>query len=164
MYKGFFEFLDKKARQTKKQLGLMKQVFETNNMKVRDFMETESPYIFLSNTSPNPTFDGIRIYKIGETLAFRVQNESDTHPYGRSYMLDVEAMYNDLLADHKHEEKAAKIVIKQIIKELNSFFEQSEKAEKDFKIGAFENKPDSLGKIAIRSTGTDYANLVNSKS
>ena len=155
MYKGFFEFLDKKARQTKRQLGLMRLVFETHHMSVKDFMNDESPYIFLKNTVQNPTFDGIRIYKIGDTMAFRVQKESDTHPYGRSYTLDVESMYNDLLADHRHEEKAAKVVINTIIKELKSFFEQSEKAEKDLRIGEFSKKPDALGKIMISTSGTN---------
>ena len=134
MYKGFFEFLDKKARRSKHQLELVKQVFERHSMSVKDFMNEEVPYIFLKNTVPNPSFDGIRIYKIGETMAFRVQKEADTHPYGRAYNLDIEAMYNDLLSDHKHEEKAGKLVIQTLIKELKSFFEQSEKAEKDLRV------------------------------
>lgn len=160
---GFFEFIGKKKRKAKKQLGLVKKLLESKNMAVSDFLSEEDPYIFLQNTVKNPSFDGVRIYKIGESIAFRVQKEAKTHPYGKSYMLDIEGMYDDLISDHYKEERAGMEIIESIVKEFQSFFKKSQEAEQDLRSGEFNRDKDPLGRVLVRQTGTDYSNIVMSK-
>lgn len=161
--KSFLEFVDKRTRQTKKQLEIIKRVLEKSGMSVVDFLEEEEPHIFLKG-SKNLSFEGVRIYKIGGEIVFRVQKEEKTHPYGRAYPIDVEEMYDDILSDEMNEEKAGKEVMKSISEEMKKFFNRSDKAEKEIRSIEFDKSSDSMGKVLASSTGTDYANQVLNKN
>jgi hypothetical protein len=160
----FTEFVDKKARETKKELGILKHVLGGAGLQVSDHVEDESPYLFVKANTQDLSFEGVRIYKIGSDLAFRVQKQEDTHPYGSAYSLSVETMFNDLLADEMDEEKAGKHVMEAVAKELNKFFEKSGKAEKELRASDIIDGKDPLNRIVVKTTGTDYALQVSSKT
>jgi len=163
--KSFREFVDKKTRETRKQLGIVKKVLEQGGLVVSSYLEESDPYIFVKAAEKRLSFDGVRIYKVGKHMAFRVQKESQTHPYGEAYSLDVEEMYNDLISEDKYnEEKAGKAVMKAVIAELKSFFSKSADAEKQNDADEANGVDDPLSRVALKSTGTDYATQVSSKS
>ncbi len=141
------------------QLGIIKRMLELKYFNVEDFLdEGEDPYIFCFNPHKNTSFDGIRIYKIGDGFAYRVQKENKTHPYGKAYPLNIEKMFNDLLGDEGiNEEVAGGAVIEFLAKELNEFFSKSKEAE-------YQAKSDGAGEVVIKSTGTDYSSLVLGKN
>ena len=143
----------------------MHDVLAKHNWEVEDFTENaEDPYIFVkAPKDQSVSFEGVRVYKIGKTLAFRVQNESETHPYGKAYMLDIEGMFNDLMSDAMDEEKSGNSVMSGIDEELKRFFKHSAEAEKELNKSDIDDK-ESLGKVMVRSTGTDYSNIVHSKT
>jgi hypothetical protein len=165
-HRSFGDFVDKKKRESIRQLKLMKQVLEQNGLKVENFIDSQDskePYIFCYSTSKNGSFDGIRIYKIGSELAFRIQKESKTHPYGSAYSLPIESMFSDFLSDDGvNQTKAGKKIIESIGKEIKKFFDRSTDAEQS------ENEMDledmSGGNVLIRTTGTDYSSLVYNKT
>ena len=156
----FKEFIDKKTRHAKKQLDTLYKIFEKEGMSVSNHLEDDDPYIFLSSPGSRLSFDGVRLYKIGNNIAFRVQKEIKTHPYGKAYSLDVEGMFDDLISDNMDEEKAGKEVIKSVVEELRSFFNKSAEAEKELRDTEVEKSGDPLGKLVLRSTGTNYASQV----
>ncbi len=157
----FREFVDKKVRRSKKELSTVKKVLESSNMKVTDFTDEEEPYIFVYSPDDGLSFDGVRIYKIGDSLAFRVQREAKTHPYGKAYSIDVKKMWEDLLSDKMDEEKAGKEIMKSVIEELRNFFKKSAHAERDLRASEIDKeRGNSLGRVVIGSTGTDYSNMI----
>ena len=160
--KSFLEFVDKRTRESKKQLDILKRVLEKGGMSVVDFSEEEDPHLFLKG-SKNLSFEGVRIYKIGGEIVFRVQKEENTHPYGKAYSLQVEEMYDDILSDEMEErviiiDTSNEEVIKSISEEMRKFFNRSDKAEKEIRSIEFGNNNDSMGSVLASSTGTDYAN------
>jgi len=152
----FHEFVDKKEREARHHLGLMKKVLEKGGFEVMDKMERrESPYIFIHSPDGNLPFEGVRMYEIGGEVAYRIQKRPDTQPYGRAYAVPVEQMFEDLLGEEDmNDEKRGKEIIEAVVKELKDFFERSAKAERE------HPTVDPLGRIHMRSTGTDYANQV----
>lgn len=165
--KSFGEFIDKKKRESVKQLTLVKQLLERQGMKVENFLTTgdEEPYVFCFCPTRNGSFDGVRIYKIGNELAFRIQKENQTHPYGAAYPLPVEEMFHDLLSDENSDQlKAGKKVIEAINKEIRSFFDKSIEAEHDEREKNIEMDKDTEGNVLVRTTGTDYSSLVYNKA
>jgi hypothetical protein len=150
----FIEFIDKKKRDAKKHLRIVKKLLESGNMEVKEYLDDEEPYIFLFSPSKELTFDGVRIYQIGSQLAFRLQKEEKTHPFGTAYPLDIEEMFNDLMSDHHNPEKAGKEVVKSVLHEMDRFFKKSISAEKDLRNSEFD------GKIAVRSGMLDFSNIV----
>ena len=166
---SFGEFVNKKMRECVKQLGLLKQILEQGGMKVENFIHADSddePYIFCASPTKNTSFDGVRIYKIGDQLAFRVQKENKTHPYGSAYPLPIEEMFNDFLSDEGvDQQKAGKKVMEAVNKEIRRFFEKSLEAESSEKQRDIESDKDSDGNVSVRSTGgTDYSAMVYNKS
>ncbi len=163
-YKTFGDFIDKKQRDSLKQLKLIEQLLASQGFNVDDFLKEgneEDPYIFVYNPNKNTSFDGVRIYKIGDVIAFRIQKESETHPYGEAYSLDIEKMFDDLMSEEEMDQiNAGKLIIKAVAKELKSFFAKSEEAESDSRMGMITQPEDSA---VIRSTGTDYSSLIYSK-
>lgn len=150
----FLEYVDKKKRDTRHHLALVEKLLKHKGMKVESFFEEAEPYVFLYSPK-SLSFDGVRIYEIADKVVFRVQKENKTHPYGRAYLLDLQEMFNDILADHDKEEEAVKKVIESVTKELNGFFEKSVIAEDEL-----ANEPPTS--IAISSTMTSaYANTFN---
>lgn len=158
--KTFNEFVDKKTREAKKQLGIIRKILEKNNLVVGDHLEDEEPHLFLRCPDGRTSFDGVRIYKIANSLAYRIQREEKTHPFGKAYPLDVEDMFTDFMTDTKDQEKAGKQVIKSVLEEFNKFFIKSAEAESELKQSDFDQAGDPLGRVTVRTTGTDYANQV----
>jgi hypothetical protein len=161
MFSTFGAFLDKKKREAVKQLGLLEKLLQSQGMKVESYLkEEDDPYIFCFNPSRMGSFDGIRIYKIGDNIAFRIQKESRTHPFGKSYPLDVEAMYNDLLTDEgANQEEAGKKIIESVAKEINRFFEKSMEAEKEIRMSTLDDEQ-SAGQINAKPQVTDFGNMI----
>jgi hypothetical protein len=160
--KTFCEFVDRKEREGKRHLRIVKKLLESHGMKVTSHLDADDPYIFLWNPDKKISFDGVRIYKIGTQMAFRVQKEEKTHPFGRAYPLDIEEMFNDLMSDHHDPDKAGKEVVRAVIEEVNAFFKGSKDAEKDLRDKDFV-KDDPWSQIVMKSTGTDYSNTVTGK-
>lgn len=161
----FGEFVDRKKRESVRQLTIIKQLLESNGLKVENFLieGDDEPYIFCYNPMNTGSFDGIRIYKIGNTIAFRIQKENETHPYGSAYQLPVEEMFHDLLGDDgMDQEKAGSEVIKGVAKEIRKFFDKSAEAESNERESSELNQG-SAGNALVKTTGTDYSALVYNK-
>jgi hypothetical protein len=159
----FNEFVDKKERDAKKQLKIVKKLLESQGLQVGDHLGASDPYIFL-RAPVQLSFDGVRIYRIGNTLAYKVQREEKTHPYGKAYLLDIEEMFTDYMSDNISQEKAGKKVISSVKNEFKQFFEKSAEAESELEQGRFDKKGDPLGRVMIQSTGTDYANKMQGRT
>ena len=154
----FLEFVDKRQRDAKKHLKLVEKMLKKNGMDVKSFLEEDDPYLFVKATE-KLSFEGIRIYEIASTMAYRIQKESNTHPYGLAYSLNIEEMFNDFMGDNISEEKAAEKVIESTVKEIKKFFKKSAEAEDDL-----NNSSVMMGdKYLLRTGGTDYSNLVINK-
>lgn len=166
--RSFGEFVDKKKRESIDQLQVVKQMLEKSGLRVDNFLETDSrddPYVYCFSPSRNGSFDGIRIYKIGNQLAFRVQKEAKTHPYGSAYPLPIEEMFHDFLSDEDVDQrKAGKKVMESVVKEIRKFFEKSVEAEKDERDKIIDQGKDSQGSVLVKTTGTDYSALVYNKA
>lgn len=162
----FGEYLDKKHREARKQLGIIKEVLQKGGMMVVDHREGEQgdPFIFLSNPINDASFKGIRIYKIGDKIAFRIQREEKTHPYGKAYSLNITKLFNDLVSDDIKEEVAGKMVIEMVVKELRRFFTDSQKAEEDMRTQDIAGNGDPLGKVLLQSVQTDYQSTMTQGS
>lgn len=151
----FSSFLNKKNNEIKEQLKVIKDVLQENGMKVEDFLQNEHPYLFLKNTNNNLDFEGVRIYKVGSNLAYRIQKESKTEPYGSAYPLDVEEMFGDLITD-MDEEKAAEKIKKALVAEFNNFFQKSEEAQEKINSAGV----DAHNKIVIKGSSGDLSNTM----
>jgi hypothetical protein len=161
----FREFVDKKARKAKKQLGIIEKVLSDKGVKVKNFLDQDDPYIYAADPSGRLPFEGVRIYKIGDDIAYRVQKEEKTHPYGKAYLLDIEGMYDDLISDNISEEKAGKTIIKAINSEVRNFFIKSAEAEREVRAAELDRQTDPMGSVQTRSTtGTDYASTVQNNT
>lgn len=161
-YKNFGNFIDKKMRDSMRQLKLIEQLLASGGFTVENFMSEgheNDPYIFVRNPNRSTDFDGVRVYKIGESIAFRVQKESETHPFGAAYALNVEDMFNDLMQEDEIDEiQAGHLVVKTVIKELKSFFDQSAEAEMEARAGVFNPEDNTV----MKSTGSDYSSKIYS--
>jgi hypothetical protein len=168
-HKSWGDFVDKKKRESIRQLKILSQLLERNGMRVERFLEDSAdhdgdPYVFCFNPNRNGSFDGIRIYNIGESIAFRIQKENKTHPYGSAYSIPVEDMFKDFMSDKDiDEQKAGMKVIEAVGKEVKKFFERTIEAEKDERRLSIDRDKDQAGSILAKTTGTDYSALVYSK-
>ena len=161
---NFREFVSTKKREAVKQLRVIKAVLEKEGFTVDGFLNDEDPYIYVNTTDDNLSFDGIRVYKIGESFAYRIQKEKDTHPYGRAYQLDIEEMFNDFVSEHGDEEKAGKRAMEALAGEIKHFFKKTVEAEKEIKIGDVLDDEDGESGVLMRPSGLDYSTMVSSKS
>ena len=157
----FNEFVDKKVHEEKRQLKIVSKALQQGGFGVKEHIDEDEPYVFILNNVAKLSFDGVRLYGIGGSLAYRVQKEERTHPYGKAYPLDLEEYYNDMISDNKKTEEAAKEIIKGVNEELKNFFVKSAKAEEEIQDRQVQ-KSDPLGKVVIKSTGTDYSNTLHS--
>ena len=150
-------------RESKRHLGLVKKLLERQGIGVTDHLNEDDPFLFVKSPTKSLSFDGIRIYKIGDVLAYRVQKQEMTHPYGKAYPLDLEEMYNDYMGDDYKAEEAAHQIIQAVTEEIKKFFTKSAEAENDIRSAELDQNSDGQGRIIVRTTGTDYSNLVHSK-
>lgn len=149
----FSSFLDNKNKQARKELEVVRDILEDGEMEVVDFLDSSSPYIFLKNSSEGLDFEGVRIYKVGSNLAYRVQREEKTAPYGEAYPLNIEEMFGDLITD-VDEKEAAEQIKKAVVAEFNNFFQKSSEAQQ--KINS--NGTDIHSKIVVTGRAGDISN------
>lgn len=159
MTQQFLEFVDRKQREAIKHLGLMEKLLHTSGMQVSSFLEDENPYLFVKSPNHRLSFDGVRIYEIAGMIAYRVQREAKTEPFGKAYLLDVEDMFNDFMSENMEEEDAGKRVIESVITEIKKFFDKSARAEQEL----VDSGQDGAG-IVLKTGGTDYSSSVVNKS
>lgn len=156
---NFFEFIDKKQRSALRHLNLIERLLKKSGMQVSAFLEDENPYVFVKSPKGKLSFDGIRVYEIGEMIAYRVQREQKTEPFGKSYLLDIEDMFNDFMSENMKEEEAGNKVIESVVSELKKFFDKSAKAEQEIQ----DNEQDG-GILLKAGMSSDYSNAISSKS
>jgi len=153
----FLEFVDRKERESIKHLNLVEKALKNAGLETNSYVDQDDSYIFVKTTNSDTPFEGIRIYKIGDTLAYRTQKEKETEPYGKAYLLDLEEMFNDFMSENIKEEKAGKKVIDSLINEIKQFFDRSAKAEAEIS-GKERDKT-----VILKTGGTDYSGMVVSK-
>lgn len=161
--RNFRDFYENKTRQSIKQLNIIAQIVEKSGFKVDHFLgeQFDDPYIYIYNPNNNTSFDGVRLYKIGDKIAYRVCREAKTHPYGNAYSLEVELMFDDLMEEGKTKpEDIGGKIIEMIAKELKSFFHESAKAEKP---NISSDDSGIMGSVHIKNPlGGDYSSMVHS--
>ena len=153
----FLEFVDRKERESRKHLKLVEKAFKNAGLNVESFIDQDDSYIFVKTINQDTPFEGVRIYEIGDVLAYRVQKEKDTEPYGKAYLLDLEEMFSDFMSENIKEEKAGKKVVDSLVNEIKKFFDRSAKAEADV-LGKERDKT-----LILKTGGTDYSGMVVSK-
>ena len=162
----FLEFVNKQQREGKRHLVILEKALKKGNINAK-MVDADDPYLFLPSPDESLSFGGVRVYQIGDTIAYRVQKQEKTHPFGRSYLLDVEEMFEDFMTDEIGEETAAQRVVETIADELNKFFQRSKEAEEDIRDIEFDNQIGGgagMGKIILKGTGGDYASNVYNKT
>ncbi len=158
---SFDEFIDKKAREGRRHLHIIRDVLHKGGLKVADYTEhreDDDPYVFLYNPESGSSFRGVRIYNIGDGVAFRIQREEKTQPYGSAYSLKIPDMFNDLVED-MDQEKAGKKVMEYIIKEMQRFFVKSGRVENELQSSEIQGS-DPMSRLVIQSSGLDMARQV----
>ena len=159
---SFGNFIDKKKRDNLKELRIIGKMLQQHGMRVENFLEDDlgsDPYIYCHSPVKHGSFDGIRIYKTADIIAFRVQKESKTHPYGRAYKLPIEDIFNDMLEDENvSEEKAGRQVMDCVLKEIRRFFEKSNEVEADIR----KSDGDNDG-LSLNANVQDYSTLIHNK-
>lgn len=151
----FSSFVDIKTNKARKELGVIRDVLKEGGVEVKDFLKGEDPHLYVPSTKKSLDFGGVRVYKIGSTIAYRIQNDSDTQPYGMSYPLDVEGMFEELVGE-MGEEDAAEEIKKAVAEEINHFFEKSLEAQDE--IGPQPFDPQS--KIVAGGRAGDLSNMM----
>jgi len=155
--RSFREFIDKKQRDNKNHLAILKKVLEQGSMKVQDHLTEDDPYIYVRGDG-SMSFEGLRIYTIGDQIAYRVQKEEKTQPYGRAYLIDIEEMFNELVSDNYSSKTAAKEIIKAINEGIKDFFQKSKEAEEENRDSGIQTDTDPVGRAVIKSGGVGYSN------
>lgn len=155
--KLFLEFLHRKERESKKHLKILSKALKKAKFKIHEKLNEDDPYIFVYGEDKDLPFEGIRIYSIGSSLAYRAQKEKDTEPFGKAYPLDLEDIFNDVMGELANEKKAGLKVIDLLGKELRKFFKDSAKANLDAEDDV-KPKP-----VVVKTGGTDYSGMVVSK-
>jgi len=163
--RSFRDFYENKVRLAIKQLNIVAQVVEKAGFKVDHYLDEQfqEPYVYVRNPNRNTSFDGVRLYKIGDKLAYRVQRENATHPYGNAYSLDVELMFDDLMEEGEHKpEVIGQKVMEMVAKELRAFFEESADAEQETADKEMGKEADGLGHVHVRNPqGGDGSGMNN---
>jgi|APGre2960657373_1045057.scaffolds.fasta_scaffold00093_20 hypothetical protein len=165
--KTFLEFNNMLEQHTKEDLEMLLYIFEKDGLRVESFLDSEDiPYIFIYNPLEDTSFQGVRVYKLGDILAFKVQRYPESKSYGKAYPIEIQDMYDNFIADKKTKEEAVKELRKILCKNMRDFFKKSKVAE-DKIVRSQIHDPDALdgaGQIVIRNTGTDYSNTVYSNN
>jgi len=155
--KQFLEFVDRKNRESKHHLHIISKALASAEFDVVNYINQDDSHIFVRNNSDSAPFEGIRIYEVGDALAYRVQKEQETQPYGKAYLIDLEEMFNDFMSENMNKEKAGRKVIKSLSEEINEFFARSTKAQTAID-GTEKEKV-----VILKTGGTDYSGTVTSK-
>jgi hypothetical protein len=153
----FSSFIDVKNKQTIKQLETLKEIL-SKEFSIDAYLENENPYLYLRAKKETP-FQGVRIYKIGSNWAYRIQNESETEPYGKAYPIDIERMFEDLIPDMS-EDEAGGVIADALIEEFNNFFDKSAKLDKELSSGQFSKNDISNATVVVGSNSGDFTNSI----
>lgn len=151
----FVEFVDRKQRESRRQLRIVKKILERGDFDVKGHFEGDEPFVWVKSNNKKLPFEGVRVYQIGDQIAYRVQNLEGTEPYGRAYPLNIEQMFNDFMGENMSEEKAGERVIKAVVNEIEKFFKKSAEATEEIRTG----QKDGVGTI-VKTGGTDYSAMV----
>ena len=151
----FLEFLDRKQRQAVEDLETVAKALKKGKLEVKQHLHDDDPYIFVKANDKKLSFEGVRIYKVGDQLAYRIQRLEKSEPYGKTYGLKLEDMFNDFMSEGLSKEEAGEKVIESISDEIKKFFKRSVRAEEELRTG----QKDGLGLI-IKTGGTDYSSTV----
>lgn len=164
----FSSFVDIKNKKIIKELSILKDVL-SKQFEIKPYLEeNDSPYIYVKSKNTDVAFDGVRVYKIGSNWAYRIQNESDTEPYGKAYPIDLEKMFEDLVSDMS-EEEAGDVIAKALIEEFSNFFSKSSKVQKELDANTFTTKnieknkmsgSDSDSPVVVGSNSGDFSNSI----
>jgi len=155
----FNEFVNHRERESRDHLKLIEKILKSgkDSLKVKSFLSEDDPYLFVYAPNDNFTFEGIRVYPIGDIYAYKIQNAEDTQPFGKAYSLDLEKMFADHMSDNIESDEAAKRVSENVKREINRFFELTGKAEEELA----GTKPDSG--YVLKTGGSDYSSLIFNK-
>jgi len=151
----FSSFIDKKNARAREELEIIRDILKDGGLKVQDFLKSDSPYIFLSSPQEGLNFEGVRIYKVGSNLAYRIQNENSTEPYGQAYSLDLEDIFSDLVSDMSGE-KAADKIKEAVVDEFKNFFKKSSEAQQELN----STPGDPQSKIMVNGSAGDISNTM----
>jgi hypothetical protein len=167
----FLEYINRTDDLAVKRLRVLKRALEQGGFLVKDFVLAEDdPHIFVYALPKISTFEGVRFYIFGDTLAFRPQKKVDTEPYGESYSFNVQDMFDDMMLefgdDKQDKNKPVKECLRKMAQELRTYFIKSKKAEEELvkvQLSDIEDKDSTSDGIVINTTGTDYATKIYSK-
>lgn len=159
----FRDFLGGKKREAIRQLNMVEEVLKRGGFRVESFLneQFDEPYIYCYNPNRDTTFKGVRVYRIGDKIAYRVQRESETHPFGTAYILDMDSIFNDLMSDGvtKKIELGHKLM-EEIVQNIRAFFKESAEAEREEE--QWDDDGDSMGMVHVRNPlGGDYSSQVH---
>ncbi len=152
---NFFEFVDRKQREAVDDLEIVAKALEKGDLDVKKHLHDDQPYLFVKSNNKKLSFEGIRVYKIGEQIAYRIQRLEKSEPFGKTYALNLDDMFNDFMSEGMSKEEAGEKVIESLGDEIKKFFKKSVKAEEELRTG----QKDGLGLI-IKTGGTDYSSTV----
>jgi hypothetical protein len=136
-------------------LKIVEKSLRKGKLHVYSHIEDDDPHLFVKANNKKLSFEGIRIYHIGDGIAYRVQKLEKTEPYGKSYALNVEEMYNDFMSENMDEKEAAEKVMEAMVNEIKKFFHHSAQAEDKLRTG----QKDGVGMI-VKTGGSDYSSTV----
>jgi hypothetical protein len=164
--KTFLEYQIHRIKQDNpKRLQTLMKVLIQSGLFVQDYTESYDPHIFVSAMPEPQEFEGIRIYCLGNICAYRVQKMKDTEPYGKSYLLDLQKTYDDILEEKgmkSTNKDTVEAFIERLGKEIRKFFKTSMQDEEEFiksQVDA-EDRKDSGDAAILPAYSQDYSSSV----
>ena len=131
--------------------------------------QQNDPHIWVQAHPKPQEFDGVRVYLLGNICAFRVQKLATTQPYGKSYQLDLQEMFNKILERMGNDAKtnmklAVKELIKKVAEKIIGFYQLAIQDEEEFMQDQLygPERTDVGGAALVPSSGFDYSMKVYS--
>lgn len=148
--RSFSSFMSGKTRDSAKKLRTLMVILRKSGFEVENFLDDQDePHLFVRKTEKKLSFEGVRFYWRANNICYRCQMKKDVEPFGNSYTLDIQSMYQSLMG----EKKAPYKIIFFIIKEMVEFFKRSVEAEKDS-----DNRQISIIALSGSEIANDYSN------
>lgn len=166
--KTFIEYQLHRVKQDHpRKLKLLSKMLTQSGLFVDDRFDDEDSHIFVSAIPKPEEFDGIRIYFLGNVCCYRVQKMKDTEPYGNSYLLDLQKMFDDILIEKGQKasnKDCVEALIERVGKELRKFFANSIDDEEDYIQSQIDSDrgSDAGNAMIAPAYGTDYSSHVYS--
>lgn len=139
----FSDYLKSRNYSGRRKLAIFAEVMRRADLHVIPRFDGAEPHLFVSR---GPDRTGVRIYEIGDRLAFRVQDLPDGEPHGRAFGIDVQRLFEEIIEeiDDKTPENAAWLLLGELGNAMKSFFADSIKAARK-KPGEPGLKPEPRG-------------------